>query len=289
LRRFIEGWYLSYFIPDQARRLQEAGAENISVNSSKPPASEGPAEGAEREAVDEGDRSQGAQPGHEGRWREDVPAEEVDEVVDVKPEECRGCGDGLSGTDSEPECHQVTDGVIERHVREWRTHTLECPSCGTWTHAQLPDEAPDQQFGPTIAAIVTDLTGALPLSKREARGAADEVFGVEMSLGTVSNLEGRVSEGLRAPWEQARGWLTEAERVHLDETTWVEAFERRDNPDDELSNSGDVVTREIPFELPPRKDEPSGTEGVDGKVTLLVRSTGSGPLNRFCRSSTWPS
>ena len=27
LRRFIEGWYLSYFIPDQARTLQEAGAE----------------------------------------------------------------------------------------------------------------------------------------------------------------------------------------------------------------------------------------------------------------------
>ena len=198
----------------------KARLDQDSTNSSKPPSSDGPAERAERESEDGSDRSQGAQPGHEGTHREDVPDDEVDEIVDIKPEECRGCGRRLGGSDPTPTPHQVTDVVVKKRVREYRQHALQCSECGTSTEAKMPDEVPATQFGPTIAAMVTYLTGALNVSKRAAETAAEEMFGVEMSLGTVSNLEGRLTEGLKGPYMQVRGWLTESERVHIDETTW---------------------------------------------------------------------
>jgi len=198
----------------------EARLDKDSTNSSKPPSSDGPAERAERDGGADSDRSQGAQPGHDGHHRGDVPEDEVDEVVDVKPEECRGCGHGLCGSDPSPTPHQVTDVVVKKHVCEYRQHALECPECATSTEAKMPDEVPATQFGPTIAAMVTYLTGALNVSKRDAEGAAEEMFGVEMSLGTVSNLEGRLAAGLKRPYDRVRGWLTESERVHIDETTW---------------------------------------------------------------------
>jgi transposase len=106
---------------------------------------------------------------------------------------------------------------------EHRQHTLECDGCGTWTSADLPDHAPSSQFGPVVSAIVTYLTGKAHLSKRLTRETMADVFGVEMSLGTVSNKEATATEAMAGPYREARGWIAEAGQVHLDETTWREA------------------------------------------------------------------
>ena len=205
----------------KVKRL-ESRLDQDSSNSSQPPSSDGPAERAERPSEPESDRSQGAQPGHEGHHRPEVDPEDVDEFVECKPEECSGCGGSLFGTDPDPDTHQVTDVEINVRVTEYRLHRLTCDCCGQRTGAQLPDEAPSTRFGPTISAVVTYLTGKANLSRRNAREAASEVFGVEMSLGTVSNMEGRLTKALSAPYQQARGWVAESPRVHLDETTWYD-------------------------------------------------------------------
>jgi transposase len=200
----------------------EARLEKDSTNSSKPPSSDGPKERAEREGKAEGQRDQGAQPGHEGHHRQPADPEEVDEVHRLKPEECRACGHGLSGCDPSPTSHQIWDIEILQHIIEYRRHTLECPSCGTWTEAQMPDDVPDGHFGPTISAVATYLTGELHVSRRDAVEALAEVFGIEMSLGTVSNKEAEATDALEAPYQEARGWVTQSERVHLDETSWMQ-------------------------------------------------------------------
>lgn len=198
----------------------EARLGKNSTNSSKPPSSDGPGDRGDRDGSDESDRSQGAQPGHDGHWREDVEA--PDEEIDIKPDACDTCGESLEGHDADPSTHQVTDVEIRHIVRAYHLHTLECTSCGGWTHADLPDEVPSRQFGPTISAVVTFLTGVAHLSKRNTQRTLDEVFGVEMSLGSVSNTEATVTEALSGPYERVRGWVSESPRVHLDETRWSE-------------------------------------------------------------------
>lgn len=205
----------------------EARLAKDSTNSSKPPSSDGPGEGPDREASEETTGQQGAQPGHEGHHREDVPASEVDEIEDVKPDECRGCGARLAGEDREPSCHQVTDVKIETYVTEYRQHTLECDDCGAWTLADLPEQAPTSSFGPVVSAIATYLTGVARLSRRTTRRAVGELFDVEMSLGTVSNIEAQTTEALEQPYTRARSQVQQSDQIHLDETSWQQAGDGR--------------------------------------------------------------
>lgn len=198
----------------------QARLDQNSTNSNQPPSSDGPADRSEREHDSTSERAQGAQPGHEGTTRESFDDDDVDEVIDITPDECRACGDKLEGHDDEPSCHQVTDVRIRRWITEYRRHTLTCSGCGCWTHADLPDEVPSTKLGPTVAAIVTYLTGAMRVSKRKAQQTLAEVFDIDMCVGTVSNMEARLSKGLEAPYRRSCGWIREAECVHLDETSW---------------------------------------------------------------------
>src|SRR3972149_6041332 len=62
-----------------------------SRNSSLPPSSDRqpPKTRAERRRSE---RKRGAQPGHEGKFRELLPPEEVDRIVDCAPDRCRARG-----------------------------------------------------------------------------------------------------------------------------------------------------------------------------------------------------
>src|SRR5688500_13616396 len=77
-----------------------------STNSSKPPSSDPPSVKRRPPAPASG-KKRGGQPGHARRARPLVPPEQVRQVIDCKPPECRRCGDTLSGEDPGPIRHQV--------------------------------------------------------------------------------------------------------------------------------------------------------------------------------------
>jgi transposase len=64
------------------------------------------------------------------------------------------------------------------------------------------------------------------LSKRTTQQVMDEVFGVPMSVGTISPLEQATTEALAAPGEEARTYVHEQEVAHLDETSWRQGGKR---------------------------------------------------------------
>jgi len=73
-------------------------------------------------------RKSGGQAGHEGHGRTLLPLSQVDEVVEVRPLACAGCGALLLGEDSEPGRHQVVDiPPVRLRVKEYRRHTLTVP------------------------------------------------------------------------------------------------------------------------------------------------------------------
>ncbi len=206
--------------------LQEQVNRN-SQNSSQPPSSDGPEqETFPKPTMNEG-RTRGGQAGHEKYERPLLPIDQVKEVVEVKPNNCRKCGHALSGEDESPLRHQVTEiPPVQAETTEYQLHRLTCPHCQTTTCGQLPEGVPTGGFGPRLQAMIALLSGRYHLSKRESCQLMDDFFQVEVGLGTISKLEKRTSEALQEPVEAAQAYVKAQNAVHLDETGWREANQR---------------------------------------------------------------
>ncbi len=193
-----------------------------SSNSSMPPSSDPPGK-KPKAPKPKSRRKRGAQPGHKDQQREPYPPEQVDSFVACKPEVCEHCGKPLDGEDPHPRCEQKVDlPPIEPIVTEYQRHTLECPHCGHMTTGALPEGVQKGAFGPHIQALVSLLSGAYRLSKREIVRIMEDVFHVKMSLGSVSNLERATSKALEAPVEEAKEYVKNQPVAYADETGWRE-------------------------------------------------------------------
>jgi transposase len=196
-----------------------------SRNSSRPPSSDPPH--SERPRRPRSTRRRGGQPGHPGHTRTLVPVDEVDEVVVIKPEQCTHCQAPLSGDDPKPWRHQVIElPPIKPVVTEYQWHQLVCAACGAVSRAPWPEGVPSGTYGPRVQATVALCTGSYRLSKRTTQQVMEEVFGVPMSVGTISPLEHATTEALATPVEEARTYVQEQEVAHLDETSWRQGGKR---------------------------------------------------------------
>ena len=196
-----------------------------SRNSSRPPCSDPPH--SERPRRPRSTRRRGGQPGHPGHTRTLVPVDKVDEVVVIKPEQCTHCQAPLSGDDPKPWRHQVIElPPIKPVVTEYQWHQLVCAACGAVSRAPWPEGVPSGTYGPRVQATVALCTGSYRLSKRTTQQVMEEVFGVPMSVGTISPLEHATTEALAAPVEEARTYVHEQEVAHLDETSWRQGSKR---------------------------------------------------------------
>jgi len=198
--------------------LQEP-LHQTSRNSSRPPSSDPPL--PPRPHRPRGQHRRGGQPGHPGSTRTLIPVEEVDEVVVLKPEQCTRCHAPVAGDDPAPWRHQVIEmPPIKPVVTEYQWHQLVCPTCGEVTRAAWPAGVPSGTYGPRVQATVALCTGAYRLSKRTTQQMMDDVFGISMSVGTVSPLERATTVVLAAPVEEARTYVHAQKVAHLDETSW---------------------------------------------------------------------
>src|SRR5215218_2899641 len=196
-----------------------------SRNSSRPPSSDPPQ--SERPRRPRTTRRRGGQPGHPGHTRPLVPVDEVDEVVGLKPEQCTHCHAPLLGDDPTPWRHQVIElPPIKPVVTEYQWHQLVCSACGEVTRAPWPEGVPSGTYGPRVHATVALYTGAYRLSKRMTGQVMDDVFGVPMSMGTVSQSEQATTQVLAPPVEEARACVAAQEVAHLDETSWRQGDKR---------------------------------------------------------------
>ena len=111
-------------------------------------------------------RKRGGQPGHPRHERSLIPAEECQEVVMLKPEQCHRCGTILRGDDECPLRHQVLMlPEIKPIVTEYQRHRLSCPCCRETTCAPLRPGVPIGMSGPKLIAFVTLLMACIRQSK----------------------------------------------------------------------------------------------------------------------------
>jgi len=205
----------------------EARLNQTSQNSSKPPSSDPPHTGPRRTREPSG-RKTGGQPGHTGHRRQWKPENEVDHIIDVRPESCGQWGTLLLGEDVEPERHQVTDFPRTTPVViEYRRHCLWCVACGARTQAAWPATMPEGSFGPRVQATVGYWTGRIGASHREVQEMLATLCQTEVSVGSITALEQAVSRALATPVAEAMQYVQRQPVRNADETSWREKTKRR--------------------------------------------------------------
>jgi transposase len=209
-------------VAELERRLKRS-----SWNSSLPPSQDPPA-APPRPGGKRSGRGPGGQPGHEGRHRRLLPPEQVEEVVEHWPERCRSCAHVFGEPEridaAEPWRHQVAElPPIAVRVTEHRLHGVCCPECATRTRAELPRRVPGSPFGPRLQAAVVTLAVRNRVSRRDTTELARELFGVEVSTGSVDTIIQRAGEALAAPHTRLEQRIKSASVVNIDETGWKTA------------------------------------------------------------------
>ena len=205
--------------------LEERLGKN-STNSSKPSSSDPPSVKRRPPAPASGKKRCG-QPGHRRQARPLVAPEQLRQVIDCKPPQCRWCRTALAGEDPEPIRHQVAEvPPVTPVVDEYRLHRLVCPRCRTSTSATLPPGVPRGAFGPRLRAILSVLAGGDRLGKRPIRRLAFDMLGLSISVGMICRLERQSADELEAPVEELREYVREAAVTHIDETSWWQGREK---------------------------------------------------------------
>jgi len=214
---------------EEENRLLREKLAGHSSNSSRPPSTDPPT--VKRQGKEPTGKKRGAQPGHSGHQRQLRPVEQCAKVVDHYPRQCRRCGTALRGTDTEPLRHQVIEvPPITPSVEEHRLHRLTCQGCGARTCAPLPTDVPQTGYGPRVVALVAVFGGLYRISERMTQAAMSDLFGVEMSLGSINAVRQEASLAIAAPVEQARPFVQQQEVVQADETGFIQGNADGNNP-----------------------------------------------------------
>ena len=213
------------------RRIEdlEALLRRSSSNSSKPPSSDSPGQRAERPSKPPSGKKPGGQPGHEAHLRRPLPAEQVTRRERRNPSRCRRCAASLEAAEElDPLRHQVVEiPRIVPDVTEYILGRRRCGCCNTITTARLPVGVPQGMCGPRLSALIVLLTGDYHLSRRKAAALLGDVLGVKLALGSVSNIESRMSAALEGAHTEALARVRRAQVKHLDATGWLQSNEPR--------------------------------------------------------------
>jgi transposase len=203
--------------------LRRQGKGKTPQNSSLPPSTQHPhAKPALRKPKSK--KKRGGQPGHAKHQRPLIPTEDCDRVEPLKPEQCRRCGEELSGSDPEPLRHQVWElPEIKPHVTEYQRHRLECRRCGETTCAPLPAGVPPGQSGPRLMAFTALLMAYYRQSKRRTAEFLATLLGQPCSAALTVKMQTQVTAAVRPAYEELAAQLPNEAHVNGDETPTKEA------------------------------------------------------------------
>ena len=206
----------------RARLLQYEKPEKDSHNSSIPPSKENLRAQAVRRTQSlrmPSIRKVGGQQGHEGSTllMRDTP----DEIQTHTPDYCSHCGLLLADIrGKEIETRQSIDiplpvcPVVTNHVSMEKICT--CGKCNRGTFP--PHVKPGVSYGVNIHAVVAYLSTVQHIPFKRLTGTLKDLYGMEISQGTVSNMLNRMRRQSRPGYEAIRQTVEKSPVVGADET-----------------------------------------------------------------------
>lgn len=204
-------------LEERVAALENQASKN-SRNSSKPPSGDGFGKRT-KSLRTKSERSSGGQAEHRGttlEWRD-----EVDWVVEHAVVECSGCGASLE--------HEPVEGLIVRQVHDLPPLRLEvsehqaevkcCPVCGLDNQGRFPFEVSNPvQYGCVLKGVMVYLMEGQLLPSRRSCELLDEVFGAQVSEGTLYNARAQCFEAIEPITNAIHTHLQQAGVEHFDET-----------------------------------------------------------------------
>jgi transposase len=199
--------------------LEDRLAKN-SQNSSKPPSSDGLNKPRTKSLRQASGKRSGGQKGHTGYRLE--PVAEPRHVEKHGVVTCQHCEADLSKVaPSKVEKRQVFDlPEIKLEVTEHQAEVKTCPVCGQVNQAAFPaDVTQPTQYGPRVRAQMVYFNQYHFIPLERTAEIISELYGQDISDGTVFAATAELAERVGAVNEQVRAHLVETEKpVHFDET-----------------------------------------------------------------------
>ena len=189
-----------------------------SSNSSKPPSGDGFGKRT-RSLRKKSSRPSGGQKGHPGSTLE--WCEQVDEVVRHRVDECQQCGASLRTVAvTRYESRQVHElPSLSLRVIEHQAEVKCCSACATLSRGQFPADVTSRvQYGRGVKGLMVYLMDAQLLPSDRVREVLCEIFGCEVSEGTLYNARAKCFDELAAVEQRIKTQLEKAQVLHCDET-----------------------------------------------------------------------
>jgi transposase len=148
-------------------------------------------------------------------------SDDPDNTIELSSNRC-GCGHNLSDVPGEPgERRQVFDlpEEIKLNVTEYRSISKVCPVCGQVHVGEFPESVRAAvQYGPRVQAASAYMTGYQLLPFERTSEFFRDIFGHDISPGTLHGFQKRLAGLLERPMEEIRRKVAEANVAHFDET-----------------------------------------------------------------------
>jgi transposase len=209
---------MSTMLVARVKELEDQLGKN-SQNSSKPPSSDMFSRKT-KSLRNKSDKATGGQKGHKGNRLELVA--NPDEVVVHAITCCSGCGVDLSEEEATLVLRRQVFDIppLKLSVTEHQAEVKRCLECGALNRAVFPAEASQPtQYGTRLKGLAQYLMHyqLLPLARTQELFA--DLFGHELSQGTLVNASERCYEKLSEVETTIKQALLEAEVITVDETS----------------------------------------------------------------------
>lgn len=209
---------LTVLVISLQKENEELKAElNKYKNSNTPPSANKHLKSDTRGKSKKSKKKRGAQKGHIGKTRNQIPDRK--EVIDA--DTCPNCGG------KEVEDKKVYKKVIEEipepvepEVVEYEIHAKECRQCG---YSFIPGSAPipaQGKFGFNIMALIVFLKYLLRGVLRKITGFLEAAYGLKLVPASVGAILNRASRAADCEYEELKKRIKSAARVYVDETSF---------------------------------------------------------------------
>lgn len=160
----------------------------------------------------------GGQPGHKGKTLEMV--KNPDEVVDLNPDYCNGCGKSLeSVAPSDVKARQIIDLPVPKPIfTEYRTYAKTC-TCGCKSRADFPEGVGSPvSYGPRSESLIGYFHARQHIPFARMKEMFNDVFGLQISEGGIHYLLERFSKKTKPAYQQIKERIATSLVVGTDET-----------------------------------------------------------------------
>jgi transposase len=199
---------------EKISKLEERLNKN-SKNSSKPPSTDQKSNTSSQKSKKKKSRR--------GYSRTPYSPERIDRRISCKRTCCPHCNSKkLEQLSDDPfSWQQVELPVIQAIVTQFDCLKYRCKKCRHRSIGILPEDIPFSAFGSKLMAFIACLTGRFHLSKREAMTLIKDLYDIDLSEGSIINIEEKVANALEEIYGKIHRYVIEGKLPrHFDETTW---------------------------------------------------------------------